>query len=388
MDTLTDKLGDILAQLGRAFLIASYLPSALFVLAHQLFFFPRWLDHSITLLQTDSLSSASTNSDWIYLIDKGITMLLLPLLIGILLISLNTTVIKLYEGAYSWQRQFLLRPWQRRNQRRAKELYGNLVTFKKAYTQILADLTYLPAEANRLQLEQDRGSIELKLQEEHDKIETQSPVQRLPRRTSIVKPTSLGNAFAVTEEYSYERYGMDGMLFWPRLRPLLGESHVTTLINTKMALDLLLNFSLLALAFGLEAILVGVWSTADWSLIGAGFGMWILAYVCYKGAVSTVYSLGDTIALCFDLYRSELWEQFGFPPPKTLNEEQTTWLQLGQFLRRGEAFYFPEKKPEGPRANEKRSKSTFFFKLAVPALVVWAACQRLKSLLRTCITRQ
>jgi hypothetical protein len=353
METLTAKLGDILEKLGQAFLIAGYLPAALFVLAHQIFLLPRWQGQPIALLRTTPPGGGAMQAEWVYLVDQAVTLLLLPLLLGVLLMALNTIIIKLYEGAYGWQRRLVLRPWRRRNQRQAEALYGEMVSLKQDYTDVLYELSALPPGADRTPLEQKRVSIALALQASWDKvlkerpqpqggISTHAPAQLLPRRPDMVKPTALGNAFGVIEEYPYERYGMDGVLFWPRLRPLLDEPQATTLINTKMVLDLLLNLSLLALVFGAEAVSIGVWSRLDWTLIGSGIGAWALAYVCYRGAVSAVHSLGDTIALCFDLYRGKLWERFGFPPPKSLEEEQETWLRLGQFLRLGEGFYYPQ----------------------------------------------
>lgn len=359
MDTLTAKLGDILEKLGQTFLIAGFLPSALFVLVHQLFLLPRWLGKSAVLFQTPMPEEgADAVWRWTYLVDQTVTTLLLPLLLGILLLALNTVIIKLYEGAYTWQRGLLLGPWQRRNQRRAEDLYGNLVKFKELYTQTLVDLASLPEGADSLPLEQKRAGIALEIQDAHEVIAERSPVQRLPRRVSVVKPTALGNAFAVIEEYPYERYGMDGVLFWPRLYPLLDESYAKTLANVKMILDLLLNLSLLALIFGLEAIVIGVVQIRpDWMLIGVGVGAWVLSYFCYQGGVNAVYSMGDTVALCFDYFRGRVLEQFGLPQPDDLEAEQAVWLQLGQFLRRGEGFYYQEAASRAVKKEKQEHKA-------------------------------
>jgi len=360
METLTEKLGEVLSKLGQAFLIAGYLPAVLFVLAHQFFLFPRLMGRSITIFQLPGPSEgAGTASQWVYLVDQGVTLLLLPMLIGVLLMSLNTLIIKFYEGALGWQRWFLLLPLQRRNQRLAKALYGELLRLKEAYTRTLAELAASPDEARRAQLEQQRASLALEIQRLHEELSHRAPVQRLPRRPEMVKPTALGNAFAVIEEYPYERYGMDGMLFWPRLRPLVDEQYASVLVNTKMVLDLLLNLSLLALVFGLEAVFASVKGGLDLTVMGAGLAAWCLSYVCYRGAVTTVYSLGDTIALCFDFFRGRLLEKFGLSQPTSLEEEQAMWLRLGQFLRYGEGFYFPTRQsPEGSGSERESQIST------------------------------
>ncbi|MFQ6101166.1 MAG: hypothetical protein ACE5OS_08020 [Anaerolineae bacterium] len=347
METLTGKLSDVLEKLGQSFLIAAYLPAALFILAHQLFLFPRWLRASISLFRTPVPEEGVEAAwQWTYLVDQSLTTLLLPLLLGVLMMGLNTVLIRLYEGAFGWQRRFLLWPWQQRNVRRAEALYGNLVKLKEAYTHTLAELSALPEGVDRGSLEQKRASLALEVQRVHEEISRQAPRQYLPRRPGMVRPTALGNAFAIIEEYPYDRYGMDGVLFWPRLRPLVDEEYGTALVNAKMILDLLLNLSLLAGVFGIEVLVIGVHGGVDWGLIGAGIGAAVLAWICYRGAVSAVYSLGDTITLCFDFFRGRLLEKYGLAQPDDLEAEQATWLRLGQFLRRGEGFYFPSRMPK------------------------------------------
>jgi len=343
MNTFAEQASKALEKLGQAFLIAGYLPAAIFILAHQLFLFPRWLGKTVLLFQTP-IPEQSTNAawSWTYLIDQTITLLLLPLLLGILLMALNTVIIRLYEGAYSWQQRFLLLMWQQNNETQAELLYGDLVKLKEAYTARLAERAALSPEDDAVPLERELASIALEIQYAHAELQKQAPVQRLPRRVAKVKPTLLGNAFAVAEEYPYERYGIDSVLFWPRLRPLVDEAHATTLVNTKMILDLLLHTSLLALVFGLESAIIGAaGGPIDWALIGVGMGAWLISYLCYQGAVSTVYSLGNTIAVCFDYFRGRVLEKYGIARPTDIHAEQHVWLQLGQFLRRGEGFYFP-----------------------------------------------
>jgi hypothetical protein len=349
METLTEKLGDVLERLGQAFLVAAYLPAALFVLAHQLLLFPRWLGTPFSLFQTTIPEEGVEAAwQWTYLVDQGLALLLLPLLLGVLLMGLNTVVIRLYEGAFGWQRRGLLWPWQWRNLKQAETLYGDLVKLKEAYNRTLADLDKQQEDTDRGPLDQKLASLALEIQRTHEAISHQAPRQHLPRRSEMVRPTALGNAFSVVEEYPYERYGMDGVLFWPRLRQVVDEEYATALINAKLILDLLLNLSLLAGVFGIEALLVGLVGGVDRGLIAAGIGALVLARLSYSGAVSTAHSLGDTIALCFDFFRRQLLEKYGLRQPDDLEAEQKIWLQLGQFLRRGEGFYFPSATSKAP----------------------------------------
>jgi hypothetical protein len=347
MDMLSEQLSGITERLGKTFMVAGYLPALLFVVAHQLLLFPSWQVTSGFLMQTPAPEEgASAAWRWTYFIDQTLTILLLPLMLGVLLMGLNTVIIKLFEGEFRWQQKFLLRPWQQRSLRRQQDLFGDLAPLKEAYTQVLADLADLPPRADDTALQQKRVSLALALQQRHN--QTGPDPVRLPRRPDRVRPTRLGNGFAAMEEYAYERYGMDGVLFWPRLRPLLDESYVALLVNSKMVLDLLLNMALLAwilaLELGAEAVAKRPW---DGGLLAAAVAGLLLGYFAYQGAVQTVYSLGDTVSLCFDFFRDRLTKQFGMTLPPQIEAEQVQWLRLGKFLRFGEGFYYPEGGQQG-----------------------------------------
>lgn len=339
---LSEQLSGIADRLGKTFMIAGYLPALLFVIAHQLLLFPRWQIEGGLLLQTPAPEEGAAAAwRWTYFIDQTLTILLLPLLLGVLLMSLNTLIIKLFEGEFRWQQKLLLRPWQQSALRRQQALFGNLAALKEAYTQVLADLAGLPPGADDTELQQKRISLALALQERHNQAGP-LPV-RLPRRPARVRPTRLGNGFAAMEEYPYERYGMDAVIFWPRLRPLLDESYAAMLVNRKMILDLLLNMALLAWIFalelGLQAVIERPWNRGLVIVAGAGL---LFGYFAYQGAVQTAYSLGDLVSLCFDFFRGRLAKQFNLELPPQIEAEQVRWLRLGRFLRFGEGFYYPE----------------------------------------------
>ncbi|MFZ1709040.1 MAG: hypothetical protein WAW20_10685, partial [Anaerolineae bacterium] len=42
-----------------------------------------------------------------------------------------------------------------------------------------------------------------------------------PRNEALLRPTQLGNTFTAAEEYPYQVYNLDAILWWPRLTPLL-----------------------------------------------------------------------------------------------------------------------------------------------------------------------
>jgi hypothetical protein len=257
-------------------------------------------------------------------------------------------VIRLFEGSYGWERR-LLGLWMRRNRQRAQQLYGTLVQLKQDYTAHLAEMAFPPPESDPNQAAQAAASLALEIQKEHDRLDQEAPVQSLPRREALVKPTALGNAFVVLEEYPYERYGMDAMVYWPRLRPLVETEYGSQLTGYKMLLDMLLNIASLAIVFGLICLALALQAWAWLPLLATAIA-WAIAYASYQGGVQIVLSMKEVIALCFDYYRHRLLKEFGLSVPADMQSEQLLWLQLGQFLRRGEGFYHPRWQAAGVSA--------------------------------------
>jgi hypothetical protein len=175
----------------------------------------------------------------------------------------------------------------------------------------------------------------------HEAIERKyGTVQILPHDAEYVKPTELGNVFAVIEEYSYERYGMDAVVYWPRLIAVIAEDYRSQIADMKTTLDFLLNLSLLAGLFALGALGLAAWFLVLPELI---YGLLALtvAYALYRLGIGAARELGNVIMGSFDLFRSALLEKYGLPKPASLIAERRLWLLLASYIRRGEEFYFP-----------------------------------------------
>jgi hypothetical protein len=268
--------------------------------------------------------------------------LLLPFFLAMLMVSLNSQIIKLFEGLHPWQQRFMLRRWQRVNERRSAELYGELRELKRRYRDLLIkiDAAEHSGDGDIAELYEDLQGTAEEIQAQHEKIEKDHPVQTLPIRTHRVCPTALGNAFAVAEEYPLDRYGMDSVLFWPRLRQVVDDKLLDPLDNYSMFLDFQLNLATLALVFTLEAVVVGVVEGSVSWWLSAAVAL-VIGWLSYRAAVGVARSMGALISTGFDFYRHKLLEEFELEQPANLTEEYRTWLRLGAFLRRGELQYWP-----------------------------------------------
>ncbi len=349
-------------ELGRSFLVAYYLPCAVFLLIQIVVMLPIWDSTFLVNLQpgqptaivegeTQEKSAPDSeeqtakkpvmsffeNLNSVFGLGNVVSFiatLLLPLLAGIILLSLNSVIILAFEGKLSWLRLGLLQHLTRRNEKKCRNMYETLVNVRQQYLQTL------------LAGEQDKASSLAKaIKDLHDKLEIQNPTPTLPYAVHRVAPTTFGNIYAMAEEYAYDRYGIDAVLFWPRLRQLMNEhapKHAERLTQQKIMLDLPLNFAFLAGIIVLEALIVmlskGYSPAAFWTIIVGA----TLSIAFYQAGIWAMRSLGELIKSSFDMHRHLILDSFSLKQPVNLSDEQMIRVKLAAFIRRGETFYFSE----------------------------------------------
>lgn len=305
--------------LGKFFFVAGLMPSLAFMAACDLVIVPRLLNGQHLV-------------DIKFLGIEGAVYVVGGTFLSFLLLTLNTHIIRFYENG------FLLSPWLKRR---------NLELHRRRYTALAARReTYRRAVETGIDLE---ASI-AKLEAVHDQVEAQQNPGALPHGREVVMPTALGNIFAVMEEYPYERYGMDAMVYWPRLTAVISEDYKAQISDLKSTLDFLLNLSLLAGLFGLAALAVAAAYRQIPDLIYGLFAL-VIAYILYSISIQPARELGEVVMSCFDLFRGGLLEKYGQVKPSNLIAERQLWRQLASFTRRGEEFYFPlDSSTEGNRS--------------------------------------
>jgi hypothetical protein len=350
MEQLTSTAGSVLEKFGKTFLIVGYVPALLFVLAHQWLIFPVWLGYPLTIFGlppvTAEEAAGGSAPQLPFILSINVTTLVLPLLIGILLLALNSVIIRLYEGRVWLLQRILLRPLYQRNLARCRQLYGNIVKLKAQHRTALVDLSQAIWSAEQLAAQQKIDALATVLEAAFTELENKVPQQRLPMREHHIAPTALGNVYAIAEEYPFDRYGIDSVLLWPRLRPLLDKAdpdHVERLVNQKTVLDMTLSLSLLSGLFGLELLVTLAFRPTEHALaLGVAASIAIAFYwVFYQAGVSATQTLGQCIMTSFDFHRHLVLQRFGLEVPADLQAEQVAWLKLAAFLRRGEAYYWP-----------------------------------------------
>ncbi|NER83481.1 MAG: hypothetical protein F6K42_28800 [Leptolyngbya sp. SIO1D8] len=147
-----------------------------------------------------------------------------------------------------------------------------------------------------------------------------------PTQEHLTMPTCLGNLLRAAEQKSYDRYGLDTLVCWPRLWLLLPDSAKKELETARDNLNTNVRIWLWCLLF----ILWSFWN--PWiipiALVAASF-------VYYQWILPAAALYADLLEATFDLYRMELYKALRWPLPQSPAEEKSLGLQLTAYLWRG-----------------------------------------------------
>lgn len=158
-----------------------------------------------------------------------------------------------------------------------------------------------------------------------------------PRSHDMIRATRLGNTLTASEEYPYQLYRLDAILWWPRLTPLLPEDFRKQVDQQFTPLLALVNLSFLfaLLAFLGAGLLLVIdlilMPQSPWLFALIFVGGLLLAKLSYEGAVAQAVNYGATIRVAFDLYRHEILKQMHIPVPDSLRQERMLWDALNQW---------------------------------------------------------
>jgi hypothetical protein len=167
-------------------------------------------------------------------------------------------------------------------------------------------------------------------------------LRQFPNDETDFLPTRLGNLLRAAERRSYDRYGLDAIVCWPRLWLILPENTKKELQEVRTQLN--------------NGVRIFTWSILflGWSY----WSLWVLpvaivsAIFAYCWILDTAEIYGDLLESAFDLHRIALYQSLRFPLPKTPQEEHEIGLQVTEYLFRGTRPSALEFTP--PASNEKK----------------------------------
>lgn len=163
-----------------------------------------------------------------------------------------------------------------------------------------------------------------------------SSLRAYPRDRALIRPTRLGNILTAAEEYSYLRYRIDAVIWWPRLAAVMPASFRDQLDETLLPLVTLTNISLILMA---DAAASGIWLAAGmrWTAALLAFAALVItAFLAYLAALSAASSYAECVRTASDLYRSDVLSAMHLPLPRDLIAERYLWEALTQWIYRGE----------------------------------------------------
>lgn len=337
MDDIRSLAQGLLAQLGQTFLLGGFLPLLVFVAINQyLIFAPEYSAAADTWNLFPGIAEPLLG----IFTGELLTTLITPLVLALGLLILNNTIVRFFEGLLPGQK-LLLAPLLARQRSIYRRYYGPIDLRRRERREQVSDVLLeggTPNEEADLALRETLDTLHLAREEQHGD-------QRLPFAAGRVAPTDFGNAWAVIEEYSDARYGMDGMLFWPYLRTIVMQQNpglLDIIDGHKLRIDITLNLSLIMGLLLAEGLIFAVLRLGQPAMILVALLAGILAWAFYRAALSYTRSMGSYIAQVYDLYRWKLLDAFGLARPDTLDAEYLVWTWLAAFIRRGEPFYFDQ----------------------------------------------
>jgi hypothetical protein len=147
---------------------------------------------------------------------------------------------------------------------------------------------------------------------------------------SAILPTMLGNVLRSGEGRAGSRYGLDAIVAWPRLYPLLSDKVTAVLDDLRDQLDLAARF---CVVFGVATMISVVFLAVDgWWLTAAAVTL-AGSLLSYRAALAAAAAYGQALEAAFDLHRFDLLTALHLPLPANLVGEVTANQELSRFLR-------------------------------------------------------
>jgi hypothetical protein len=351
------------------FLVAAFIPSLGFVALSMLVIGPILPPKLVNKIQGDSNQ----------LLQGGLITLVIAIVIGFTLTSLNVYIYKFFEGYVVLNRiPFLVsskRKKARRKLARAHLLRKQIKLLEKRVDKIGKNNDYdennRPKRVTKLEkrIEELRAEFET-VQEEYE--------STFPPKQNLILPTRFGNILRAAEAYPELRYKIAGVPLWTRIIKVVDKEYMAFIDATNDQCSFLLYCSVLSVLFSIMCIVISIYQfflkqqllmqKDHWLyfiplspdpiiyeqrtiiyLVIAGISF-LLALFFYQASLWNVDQYGDMIRSTYDLYRFQLLKELRIQAPEDSDEEKMVWRSLCEFFAIGNAanelqkiYYYDEK---------------------------------------------
>jgi hypothetical protein len=120
-----------------------------------------------------------------------------------------------------------------------------------------------------------------------------------PQPDHLLRPTALGNVLAAIDDSAGRTYGLDAVIAWPRLYPVLGEPTRSLVDDRRDTLDAAVRLAATMAVTAFAALILLVRS-GWWALLA--LIPLAVAALAYNAAVQAALAYAETVQVAFDLY--------------------------------------------------------------------------------------
>jgi hypothetical protein len=152
--------------------------------------------------------------------------------------------------------------------------------------------------------------------------------RRFPRPDHLLQPTALGNVLAAIQDSAGRTYGLDAVIAWPRLYPVLGEQARSLVDDRRDTLDGAVRMAAIMAVTAIASLVL--LSCSGWWVLLALIPLGI-AVLAYNAAVQAALAYAETVHVAFDLHRADLLTALRMDLPRRLDAERALnehWCDL------------------------------------------------------------
>ena len=151
-------------------------------------------------------------------------------------------------------------------------------------------------------------------------------------RDHLLRPTALGNVLAAMDDTAGRAYGLDAVIAWPRLYPVLSDQVKSLVDDRRDALDASVRMTATMTVTVLLALVLLLRS--DWWMLLALIPL-AVALLAYSAAVQGALAYAETVQASFDLHHADLLAALRMQPPTQPEAERILNEQWCDHWRQG-----------------------------------------------------
>lgn len=324
-------------RMGSNFLVASMIPSLAFITITIFSFRP-----VLPPVVYDWLSGNGS-----ILGQYGLTVLVATIILGFTLTSLNTFILKVFEGYILVGRFPIVR-------------YAELRRFKQ-YKKRLRLVNMKIQRISKMRGNQSERILR-KLIEQERQLVTNFQYLYPPLEEEVL-PFRFGNILRAAEAYPMARYKIDAVPMWTRLIHLVPPSYNARIVQTHNQLSFLVNCSVLSILYSIFCLFAALYQiflqspsakdlkywfdflptelepgayTSQFTLYLTGciVGAFI-AIIFNRASLLSVSDFGEMIRSAYDLFRFDLLKQLHLPLPDNSELELNLWIRITNLINIG-----------------------------------------------------